>query len=280
MQVIRTIAEMQAQSRSWSRQGIAIGLVPTMGFLHEGHLSLVDIAKEKCGAVVASIFVNPMQFGPKEDFDNYPRDEARDLAMLEAHGTDVVFIPQTDEMYPKGFETRVELTRLPNHLCGLRREGHFRGVTTVVLKLLAAVQPDVAVFGDKDYQQILVIRRMVCDLNLSVEVIAGPTVREPDGLAMSSRNSYLSPEERRTAACVFQALQRARQMVNGGVVDTIMVRRSMTEAIEQNGAQVDYVAVVDPETLEELQIIKDRAHAAVAAFVGRTRLIDNLRLKG
>lgn len=280
MQVIRTIAEMQAQSRSWSRQGIAIGLVPTMGFLHEGHLSLVDIAKEKCGAVVASIFVNPMQFGPKEDFDNYPRDEARDLAMLEAHGTDVVFIPQTDEMYPKGFETRVELTRLPNHLCGLRREGHFRGVTTVVLKLLAAVQPDVAVFGDKDYQQILVIRRMVCDLNLPVEVIAGPTVREPDGLAMSSRNSYLSPEERRTAACVFQALQRARQMVNGGVVDTIMVRRSMTEAIEQNGAQVDYVAVVDPETLEELQIIKDRAHAAVAAFVGRTRLIDNLRLKG
>ncbi|MBM4355688.1 MAG: pantoate--beta-alanine ligase [Deltaproteobacteria bacterium] len=280
MQVIRTIAEMQAQSRSWSRQGIAIGLVPTMGFLHEGHLSLVDIAKEKCGAVVASIFVNPMQFGPKEDFDNYPRDEARDLAMLEAHGTDVVFIPQTDEMYPKGFETRVELTRLPNHLCGLRREGHFRGVTTVVLKLLAAVQPDVAVFGDKDYQQILVIRRMVCDLNLSVEVIAGPTVREPDGLAMSSRNSYLSPEERRTAACVFQALQRARQMVNGGAVDPIMVRRSMTEAIEQNGAQVDYVAVVDPETLEELQIIKDRAHAAVAAFVGRTRLIDNLRLKG
>jgi pantoate--beta-alanine ligase len=280
MQVIRSIAEMQAQSRSWLRQGTVVGLVPTMGYLHEGHLSLVDTAREKCGAVVVSIFVNPMQFGPKEDYDNYPRNEKQDLDLLEARGTDVVFIPRLEDMYPKGFETRVELTRLPNHLCGLRREGHFRGVTTVVLKLFAAVLPDIAVFGEKDYQQVLVIRRMVSDLNLPIEVVAAPTVREPDGLAMSSRNSYLSPDERRTAACVFQALLRVRQMVNGGVVDTIMLRRSMTEIIEQAGAQVDYVAVIDPDTLDELQLIKERAHAAVAAFVGKTRLIDNLRLKG
>ncbi len=280
MKVIRTVSEMQALSRSWARQGTVIGLVPTMGFLHEGHLSLVDTARERCGAVVVSIFVNPMQFGPKEDFNAYPRNEKQDLELLEARGTDVVFIPQLDEMYPKGFETRVELTRLPNHLCGLRREGHFRGVTTVVLKLFAAVLPNIAVFGEKDYQQLLVIQRMVRDLNLPIEVVAAPTVREPDGLAMSSRNSYLSPEERTMASCVFQALQRARQMANGGVVDTIMLRRAMTEIIEQAGAQVDYVAVVDPDTLEELLLVKERAHAAVAAFVGRTRLIDNIRLKG
>jgi pantoate--beta-alanine ligase len=280
MQVIRTIQEMQQLALQWKRAGETISFVPTMGYLHEGHLSLVDLARAHSGRVVASIFVNPTQFGPNEDFERYPRDEDSDLRKLEERGTDAVFIPTVQEMYPQGFETKVELSRLPRHLCGLRREGHFSGVTTVVTKLFNAVLPDSAVFGEKDYQQLMVLRKMTRDLNLPVRILAGPTVREADGLAMSSRNAFLEPAERKAAACVFQALTRARQLVNSGVVDTIMLRRAMTEIIEQAGANVDYVAVIDPDSLEELNIIKERAHAAVAVFLGRTRLIDNMRLKG
>jgi len=251
-----------------------------MGYLHEGHLSLVDLALEQSQRVVASIFVNPLQFGPNEDFERYPRDEGKDLAALHDRGVHAVFMPGTKELYPDGFETAVELTRLPKHLCGLRREGHFNGVTTVVAKLFNAVLPDVAVFGEKDYQQLMVIRKMVRDLNLPIEVLAGPTVREEDGLAMSSRNAFLEPAERKAASCLYQALTRARQLVISGVVDTIILRRAMTEIIEQTGANVDYVAVIDSEKLDELQIIGEQAHAAVAVFLGRTRLIDNIRLKG
>jgi len=271
---------MQKLSASWRRSGAVIGFVPSMGYLHEGHLSLIDVARERSDAVVVSIFVNPTQFGPRDDFDLYPRDEEADIAKLRARGVDAVLIPAVEEMYPTGFETQVELTRLPGHLCGLRRAGHFRGVATVVLKLFSAVMPDLAVFGEKDYQQLLIVSKMVRDLNLPIEVVAGPTVREPDGLAMSSRNSYLSPAERKSAACVYNALTRAHQLVNSGVVDTIRVRQAMTEIIEQCAATVDYVAIVDPDNLEELHIIGDRAHAAVAVFVGSTRLIDNMRLKG
>lgn len=280
MEIVRTIARMQEVSRTLQRQGRTIGFVPTMGALHSGHLSLVDLAGANSDVVVVSIFVNPMQFGPKEDFERYPRNEGQDCAMLADRGVEFLFMPAVDEMYPKGFETVIELSRLPRHLCGLRRESHFSGVTTVVLKLFSAVCPDVSVFGEKDYQQLMVIRKMVRDLNLPVRVLAGPTVREADGLALSSRNAYLTPDERNQAGSIFEALKRARQLVTSGVVDTIILRRSMTELLERTGAAVDYVAIIDPETLEELQTVKDRAHAAVAAYFGRTRLIDNLRLKG
>jgi pantoate--beta-alanine ligase len=279
MEIFETIGAMQQLARKWLSEGHTIAVVPTMGALHDGHVSLVDLACERASKVVATIFVNPTQFGPNEDFDGYPRDEAADLQKLREHNAAAVFMPSTDEMYPQGFETKVELSRLPRHLCGMRREGHFAGVTTVVLKLFNAVQPQVAIFGEKDYQQLMIIRKMVRDLNLPVDIIAGPTVREEDGLAMSSRNRYLDPTERKAAASVYQALTRARQLVNSGTVDTIILRQKMTEIIEQAGANVDYVAVIDPESLEELNIVGERAHAALAVFIGRTRLIDNIRLK-
>jgi pantoate--beta-alanine ligase len=279
MEIIRTISAMQQQARHWQQEAKSIAFVPTMGFLHRGHISLVELAGKKADKVVVSIFVNPTQFGPNEDFERYPRDEDADLRKLEAAGTDVVFMPAVQEMYPKGFETNVGLNKLPRHLCGMRREGHFAGVTTVVAKLFNAVMPNMAIFGEKDYQQLVIIRKMARDLNMPTEILAGQTVREEDGLAMSSRNAYLQPAERKVAACLYQSLTRARQLVNSGTVDTIILRKSMTEIIEQSGANVDYVAVIDPDSLEELNIISGRAHAAVAVFVGRTRLIDNIRLK-
>jgi pantoate--beta-alanine ligase len=280
MRVVRTIREMQELSATWKRSGGTVGLVPTMGALHEGHLCLVDVAKSRARHVVVSLFVNPIQFGANEDFDRYPREEASDVEKLGKREVAAVFCPSVEEMYPSQFETRVVLNRLPKHMCGLRREGHFDGVATVVLKLFSAVLPDTAVFGEKDYQQLLVIRKMARDLNLPVEIVAGPTVREPDGLAMSSRNAYLSPDDRKTARCLYQALLRARQLVTSGVSDTLLLRRSMTDIIEQSGGKVDYVAIIHPDTLEELDVIGERAHAAIAANVGKTRLIDNMRLKG
>ncbi len=279
MEIVETISAMQQLASKWQLEGHSIAIVPTMGALHDGHVSLIDLAGEKASKVVATIFVNPTQFGPNEDFEGYPRDEDSDLGKLKAHNTAAVFMPTVTEMYPQGFETKVELSRLPRHLCGMRREGHFAGVTTIVLKLFNAVQPQVAIFGEKDYQQLMVIRKMVRDLNLPVDIVAGPTVREEDGLAMSSRNRYLDAHERKAAASVYQALSRARQLVNSGTVDTIILRQAMTEIIEQAEANVDYVAVIDPDSLEELNIVGERAHAALAVFIGRTRLIDNIRLK-
>ncbi len=279
MEKIETIGAMQQLARKWLLEGHTIAVVPTMGALHQGHLSLIDLARQHADKVVATIFVNPTQFGPNEDFDGYPRNSEADELQLQAHLTDALFMPTSKEMYPDGFETRVELTRLPLHLCGMRREGHFVGVTTVVLKLFNAVQPQLAVFGEKDYQQLMIVRKMVRDLNLPVEIIAGPTVRAEDGLAMSSRNRYLDIHERKAAISIYQALVRARQLVNSGTVDTIILRQAMTEIIEQAGANVDYVAVIHPESLEELNVVGAKAHAAIAAFVGRTRLIDNIRLK-
>lgn len=280
MDVIRGVKDLQAQSEQWRRAGLTVGLVPTMGYLHEGHLSLVDIACERADRIVVSIFINPKQFGPTEDLGRYPKDEEGDLAKLAARGVHVAFVPNLDEIYPDEYETYVDCTRLPSYLCGARREGHFKGVLTVVAKLFNACLPHLAVFGEKDYQQFLVIKRMARDLNLPVEVLSGPTVREEDGLAMSSRNSYLDAEERPAATALFRALTRARQLVTSGMVDAIMVRQAMTELVEQAGGRVDYVAIVHPETLEELQTIDDKAHAAVAVFFGKTRLIDNMRLKG
>jgi pantoate--beta-alanine ligase len=280
MDTVRTVEEMQQLADRWRREGQTIGLVPTMGCLHEGHLKLVDLARGQATRVVVSIFVNPIQFGPHEDFDRYPRDEKGDLEKLAARGVDAVFLPSVDEMYGPGHETYVDCTKLPDHLCGLRREGHFRGVTTVVLKLFMAVLPHAAVFGQKDYQQLLVISKMVRDLSIPVRVVPGETVREADGLAMSSRNAYLAPEERKRATCLHRALLLARRMADAGEVDASAIRRAMADVVGQAGGKVDYVAVVDPETLEELDRVGERAHAAIAAFVSKVRLIDNLRLKG
>lgn len=280
MHIIRTVAAMQEWALLRRCEGKRVGLVPTMGFLHEGHLSLVETLKSHADLIVVSIFVNPIQFGPNEDFDRYPRDEERDLALLEKAGADVVFLPSVPDMYPAGFQTHVEVERLPQHLCGLHRPGHFRGVATVVLKLFHACIPHVAAFGSKDYQQLQVIRRMVQDLSLPIAIIEGPTVRESDGLALSSRNSFLSPDERQRATCLVQALRQAKAMVQAGETSATVVRHAMADILEKAGARVDYIALVNPFDLEELELIGDSAHAAIAAYMGRTRLIDNMRLKG
>lgn len=275
MRVVRSLGEMR-QARA-ALQGI-VGFVPTMGYLHEGHLSLVRRARAECHHVVVSIFVNPTQFGPSEDYQRYPRDEARDLAMLEAEGVDVAFLPSADEMYPPGFCTWVEVQGpLTERLEGASRPGHFRGVATVVLKLFNLVQPHRAYFGEKDAQQLRVIRRMVADLNLPVEIVPCPTVREPDGLAMSSRNVYLSPEERQQALALSRALELARRLVREeGLRDAAELRQRLESFLRCSpGVELDYVSVAHPETLAELERIEGPALVLLAARVGPARLIDN-----
>jgi pantoate--beta-alanine ligase len=275
MRVVRSLGEMR-QARA-ALQGI-VGFVPTMGYLHEGHLSLVRRARAECHHVVVSIFVNPTQFGPGEDYQRYPRDEARDLAMLEAEGVDVAFLPSADEMYPPGFCTWVEVQGpLTERLEGASRPGHFRGVATVVLKLFNLVQPHRAYFGEKDAQQLRVIRRMVADLNLPVEIVPCPTVREPDGLAMSSRNVYLSPEERQQALALSRALELARRLVREeGLRDAAELRQRLESFLRCSpGVELDYVSVAHPETLAELERIEGPALVLLAARVGPARLIDN-----
>ncbi|MGC1300742.1 MAG: pantoate--beta-alanine ligase [Caulobacteraceae bacterium] len=275
MQVLETIADVRAARGAFG----SLGLVPTMGFLHAGHISLVERAKTECGAVAVSIFVNPTQFGPNEDLDRYPRDLPRDLAMLEAAGADLVFTPQPAEVYPQGFASRVEVGAVAEPLEGASRPGHFAGVATVVAKLFNIVQPTRAYFGQKDAQQSVVIRRMTRDLDLPVEVIIAPTVREADGLAMSSRNAYLTPEQRAAAPVLFRALSRARTRFEAGERDADALRALMREVIAaQPGIEIDYVSLADPQTLQELGRIETGALASLAARLGRTRLIDNLLL--
>ncbi len=273
--IVRTVAELRADRAKWRKAGEKIALVPTMGALHQGHLSLVALAKEKADRAVVSIFVNPIQFGPREDFHLYPRDEAGDLAKLAAAGADLVFIPDVAEMYPAGFSTRINVGDLTEDLCGAARPNHFDGVATVVAKLVLQCAPDVAIFGEKDYQQLLVIRRMVRDLNLPVEILGGPIVREKDGLALSSRNAYLSPAERRIAPLLHQTIaQVAADLANGrGADDAAEAGRFKLEAA---GFRVNYVAVRDPETLKPLHGPVKEARVLAAAFLGKTRLIDNL----
>ncbi len=279
MEIIRSVAEMQRWSLSHRLGGRKVGLVPTMGYLHQGHLSLVQALRPACDVVVVSIFVNPIQFGPNEDFDRYPRDEARDLALLEGAGVDAAFIPTVSEMYPPGFQTHVEVEKLPQHLCGLKRPGHFRGVATVVLKLFTACIPQFAAFGAKDFQQLEVIRRMVRDLNMPIVIVEGATVREDDGLAMSSRNAMLSPDERQRATSLIRALTKARDMVQQGESDALALRQAMAQILSDAEAKVDYIAIFDPMDFSELEAVEGQAHAAIAAFIGKTRLIDNMRLK-
>lgn len=276
MELIKTISDMKKISKEFKKEGYKVGFVPTMGYLHEGHLALVRKAKEISDKVVVSIFVNPLQFGPREDFRDYPRDLQRDLALLEKEGVDVVFVPEEEEMYPSNYQTYVEVTKLTERLCGAFRPGHFKGVTTVVLKLFNIVNPDVAIFGEKDYQQLLVIKQMVRDLNLDVEIVSHPTVRESDGLAMSSRNIYLSSRERESALSLYKALNLAEKLVKEGERDPEKIRKSMAEFINMHPyIIVQYIEIVDPETLEPVEVIDRPVLCAIAAFVGRARLIDN-----
>ncbi len=272
---IRTVSDLRHGLALWRKAGERVALVPTMGALHEGHLSLVALAKSKADRVVASIFVNPIQFGPLEDFHRYPRDEAGDLAKLEKAGASLVFAPETAEMYPQGFGTRVSVADLTEDLCGASRPNHFDGVATVVTKLLLQCAPDLAVFGEKDYQQLLVIKRLVSDLNVPVEILGGPIVREKDGLALSSRNAYLSPSERKTAPLLYQAIVAvANDLSKGrGADDAAGAGRFKLEAA---GFRVDYVAVRDLETLKPLLGPVKQARVLAAAHLGRTRLIDNV----
>lgn len=276
MEIITTVKEMQDWSAGRRVDGRRIGFVPTMGYVHEGHLSLVRYAREISDALVVSIFVNPKQFGPSEDLDKYPRDMERDLELLRPLGVDAVFNPSPEHMYGPDFQTRVEVTEIARGLCGKYRPDFFPGVATVVLKLYNIITPDAAVFGSKDYQQLQVIKRLVEDLNLPVEVIGRPTVREKDGLAMSSRNAYLDPDERVRALSLYRGLELARELAGGGETSGEAIRERVVEYIgEHDGVEVQYIELVDPQTLRPVNRLDAPAIMAMAVFVGKTRLIDN-----
>lgn len=276
MKVVRTISQMQALADVLHREGKSIGFVPTMGYLHEGHLSLMRIARPRCDSLVVSIFVNPTQFGPNEDFEKYPRDFDHDEALCRQEKVDIIFYPDVSEMYTPPYYTYVVVETLTETMCGRSRPGHFRGVTTVVSKLFNIVKPQLAVFGQKDYQQALVIQQMVRDLNFDIEILVGPIIREADGLAMSSRNKYLSPEERRRALCLYESLQLARRMIQQGERKSQNIERKMRAHILETGkGEIDYIAIVDAHTLEPLQTLRGKTLIALAVKIGQTRLIDN-----
>jgi len=278
MEIVQKIEELREKIISWKNQDQRIGLVPTMGFLHEGHLSLVRESKKRCQKTVVSIFVNPKQFGPKEDYEVYPRDLERDRALLEREGVDLIFYPPVEVMYPEGYKTYVEVEDLQDKLCGKSRPGHFRGVCTVVLKLFNLVQPDEAYFGWKDAQQVLILKKMVEDLNLPLKIVPLPLVRDHDGLALSSRNTYLSPEERRAALVLKKSLDLAEKLIQTGEKDVVTIKQKMIDLISSEPlARSDYVEIVDLRTLDTLKILDRDALIALAVFVGRTRLIDNFR---
>jgi pantoate--beta-alanine ligase len=280
MEIVSDPRDMQAVSQEWRELGQRIALVPTMGYFHEGHLSLMRYGREQAHRLVVSLFVNPTQFGPAEDLSRYPRDLERDASLAREAGADVLYTPAAAAMYPPGYQTYVSVEELSQPLCGASRPGHFRGVATVVLKLFHQVLPHLAIFGEKDYQQLAVIKRMVADLNVPVEVAGRPIVREADGLAMSSRNSYLSPEERKSALCLVQALTRAKELAAAGETRADRILAAVTRIIgAAPHTRLDYAALVDPDTLNHVDTIRGQARLAVAAWVGATRLIDNMLLE-
>lgn len=279
MELLNTIEQVREWVAQQKSAGRAVHFVPTMGYFHEGHLSLMKQAKQDGGAVIVSLFVNPTQFGPNEDLDRYPRDLERDRALAKSVQVDALFVPEASEIYPPDFQTTVSLPRLHHLLCGMTRPHHFDGVAVVVLKLFNIVQPHRAYFGMKDYQQTVLIQRMVEDLNLPVEIVRCPIVRESDGLAMSSRNVYLSPEQRQAATVLFRSLQWAQAQVNSGETNAHHIRAGVLNLIQSEPlARVDYVEVVHPETLEPVQTIDDHALLALAVYFDQTRLIDNCLL--
>jgi pantoate--beta-alanine ligase len=279
MDIIRSVDGMQRRALATKVSGVRIGFVPTMGFLHAGHMALIRCARDLADQVVVSIFVNPTQFLPGEDFASYPRDIDRDRGMCESAGVDILFCPTPEEMYAPDRSVWVEETMLSRGLCGEKRPGHFKGVTTVVAKLFNIVQPHVAVFGQKDAQQAKVIGRLVRDLNFPVEIVVAPTVREQDGLAMSSRNARLTPRQRQDALCLYRALGVARGMVEQGVRDAAIIRAAMADTVlAVDGAEIEYAEILDDATLQPVPIIAGRVLVALAVRVGKTRLIDNVSL--
>jgi pantoate--beta-alanine ligase len=280
MRIIEQASEMQQQADLWRREQKRIVLVPTMGYLHQGHLALMRAARGLGGVVVISIFVNPTQFGPGEDYRNYPRDLERDVALAEAVGVDTAFVPQVEEMYPDGFQTYVDVTEMTRNLCGRSRPGHFRGVATVVAKLFHIVKPHVAVFGEKDFQQLKTIERMVKDLHMDVTVMGHPIVRESDGLAMSSRNVYLDSEQRRAAVRLNQSLRRAQAMVDAGERNAAAIVDAVRDYLVADGpGTIDYVQVCRPDTLEDVPRLEGPSVLALAVRFGKARLIDNCILQ-
>jgi pantoate--beta-alanine ligase len=274
MKIVKTIVELRNLRPKLAKP---LGFVPTMGYLHEGHLELVRRARAENQTAAVSIFVNPTQFGPHEDFKQYPRDPERDLALLAKEGTDLVFMPSAEEMYPPNFDSWVEVGKLAERLEGAARPGHFRGVATVVAKLFNIVRPDKAYFGQKDAQQLLVIKKITADLDMGVEVVAVPTVREPDGLAMSSRNTYLNVEERKQAVVLYQALTLAQKLYADGERDAKAIIEQMTALIRRQPlAKIEYISIADAETLDEMDIVKPPALISMAVRFGKTRLIDNV----
>jgi pantoate--beta-alanine ligase len=276
---MRVLSSINAFREARRKMGGTVGFVPTMGYLHEGHLMLVRRAKAENETAVASIFVNPTQFGPKEDFARYPRDPQRDLSLLEREGTDLVFMPEAEEMYPQAFATWVDVEKVTERLEGSTRPGHFRGVATVVAKLCNIVEPTAAYFGEKDAQQVVVIKRMIADLNMNLNVVVVPTHREPDGLAMSSRNVYLNTQERQAALILWKALSLARQLWSDQERRPESIKQQMAALIQKEFlARIDYISMADPETLEELAEIRHTALVSLAVYVGNTRLIDNITI--
>lgn len=280
MEIVGDPQEIRALSADWRDRGHSIVLVPTMGYFHAGHLSLMEYGKTTGDRLVVSLFVNPAQFGPGEDLERYPRDLERDAALARKTGVDVLYTPEAAAMYPPGYQTLVTVARLSQGLCGASRPGHFQGVATVVLKLFNQVQPHTAVFGEKDYQQLMVIKRMAADLDLPVTVVGRPIVREPDGLAMSSRNTYLSAEARQAALSLYEALKAARRLVGNRVTSREGILNTVRNIITQAPfTRIDYLALVHPETLEEVETVQGEARLALAVWVGKTRLIDNMLLR-
>ncbi|WP_457641070.1 pantoate--beta-alanine ligase [Persephonella sp.] len=278
--LVRNVSEMKSIVKGLKKEGMTIGFVPTMGYLHEGHISLIKCSKKENDITVVSIFVNPIQFGKNEDLDKYPRDLDRDLKICKKEGVDYVFHPSYEEMYPEGYSTYVITEGLTDKLCGAFRPGHFKGVTTVVTKLFNIIQPDKAYFGKKDYQQYKVIERMVKDLNMDVQIIGCPIIREKDGLAMSSRNNYLSPEERKSALSLSKALFRAKELFEKGETDVEKLKGEMRKIIlsQPEVKEIQYIEIIHPETLESKKVAEKGDIIALAVFVGDTRLIDNIQL--
>jgi len=277
MRIIRQISEMQALSEEYRRSGKIIGLVPTMGYLHDGHLSLMRDLRDQCHVLVVSIFVNPTQFGPKEDLATYPRDFDRDEQLCRAEKVDVIFYPPSPEMYPPDYHTFIQVEQLSDVMCGRSRPGHFRGVATVVAKLFNIIDPHIAIFGQKDFQQVLIIRQMVKDLNFRVKILTAPIVREADGLAMSSRNKYLSEPERKDAPKIYQSLREAEKMCQQGILEPGEIEEKMAALLKKiPQAKIDYIALVDPKTLMPVEKIQGKVLIALAVYLGTTRLIDNI----
>jgi pantoate--beta-alanine ligase len=280
MEIIEKTAVMQEASEKWRRNGAIIVLVPTMGFLHEGHVELLRVGRQKGDKLIMSLFVNPTQFGPQEDYQSYPRDTEGDLQKARSAGVDAVFMPTAKEMYPDYFQTTVNVEEITQHLCGKSRPGHFAGVTTVVAKLFNITKPHLAIFGQKDYQQLVVIKQMVRDLDMGIDIVGVPTVREKDGLAMSSRNSYLSPEERVSALSLKKGLDLASDLVATGEKDPTKIKNSVRELIlSQPFTEIDYITICDPEKLTDIERVAGPCLLALAVRVGKARLIDNVILR-